>query len=69
MRRSIRSIKYVQGDRQAQAEPASDGFADFGSLDGLEAAIGRAELAAARTGQTRVADSAVGRGFLPAASA
>ncbi len=65
MRRSIRSIEYVQGDRRAEAEPAFDGFVDFGSWDGLEAAIGRAELAAARTDQTRV----WGREFLPAASA
>lgn len=69
MRRSIRSMEYVQGDRHAAAEPASDGFADFGSLDGLEAAIGRAEQAAARSDQTRVWGLVVGREFLPAASA
>jgi hypothetical protein len=62
-------MEYVQGDRHAAAAPASDGFPDFGSLDGLEAAIGRAELAAADPGRDRGRQRAINHGLLPASSA
>ncbi len=69
MTRSIRPTTYVPTDHPAADQYASDGFPDFGSLDGLEAAIGSAELAAADPARDRGWQRAINQGFLPASSA
>ncbi len=48
MKNKSKPWRYVQADGVRAGEHASDGYADFGSLDGLEAGVGRAETAAAR---------------------
>ncbi len=69
MTHSIRPTTYVPTDHPAADQHASDGFPDFGSLDGLEAALGSAELAAADPAQDRGRQRAINQGFLPASSA
>lgn len=62
-------MKYVPHDRPEANQHASYGFPDFGSLDGLEAAIGSAELASADPGRDRGRQRAINQSFLTASSA
>ena len=62
-------LGYVRHDAGMAVEHASDGFVDFGSLDGLEAAVGRAEMATVRPNVAVAWSRAAGREFPVAAAA